>query len=126
MPSKPLRPCTTTGCGQPAASYGRCTAHQAKERRRIDKARGTAAERGYDRLHEDRFRVGVLSRADQTCAACGGFATVADHYPLSRRHLVSSGRDPNDPAYGRALCVTCHNTHTASTQGRDNLPKPGR
>lgn len=36
---------------------------------------------------------------------------------MSRKELVEAGLDPNEPDYGRALCESCHNSHTAKTQG---------
>ncbi|QIS06776.1 holin [Nocardia brasiliensis] len=90
---------------------------------RVDALRGTRTERGYGTAHSARFRAGVLARDDQTCQMCGGFADVADHHPLSRRELVAAGLDADDPQYGRALCVYCHNRHTGRTQGHGNLGK---
>jgi 5-methylcytosine-specific restriction protein A len=44
------------------------------------------------------------------------FATVADHYPLSRKELIDAGLDPNDPQHGRGLCKPCHDRETAQNQ----------
>ena len=46
---------------------------------------------------------------------CAQPSTVADHWPTERRDLVDAGLDPNDPRYGRGLCVTCHNRWTAQS-----------
>jgi 5-methylcytosine-specific restriction protein A len=43
-------------------------------------------------------------------------ATVADHWPLSRRELAERGMDPDDPAHGRGLCHGCHSKETAINQ----------
>lgn len=43
-------------------------------------------------------------------------ATVADHYPRSRRELVERGLDPDDPQHGRGLCSSCHGRATAQHQ----------
>lgn len=80
-----------------------------------DLKRGNATQRGYDHHHRDIFRKAILQRSPQ-CVLCPALATVADHYPRSRRELVRCGMDPNDPQYGRALCKACHDTHTAHTQ----------
>jgi 5-methylcytosine-specific restriction protein A len=48
------------------------------------------------------------------CVLCGfNFATVADHYPLTRKELVERGMDPNNPDAGRGLCKPCHDRYTA-------------
>jgi len=101
----PPRPCLV--CGQRAVRAGRCRRHYAQSERR----RGTAYQRGYGREHQQRFRAEVLRR-DALCVLCGAPATVADHWPRSRRALERAGDDPNDPRFGRGLCVSCHNAHT--------------
>ncbi|RZE73308.1 hypothetical protein C0R02_27625 [Streptomyces albidoflavus] len=64
-----------------------------------------------------------MCRCDQDCQRagrplhaagdCDELSTVADHWPRTRRQLVTDGEDPNDPAHGRGLCEGCHNRHTA-------------
>jgi 5-methylcytosine-specific restriction protein A len=98
-------------CGRPVVRAGKCAKHYSQ----ADRRRGSAHERGYGTEHQDRFRVGVLRAADWACVACGGDATVADHYPRTRKQLLADGDDPNDPQFGRALCKRCHDRHTAST-----------
>ena len=52
-------------------------------------------------------------------------ATVADHWPLTRRELVAAGLDPDHPARGRGLCAPCHAKATAldpRTRGGWNHP----
>lgn len=112
-----LKVCPVPGCPTLTAS-GRCDNH----RRESDKARGTAADRGYKgRGHTRRFRPGVLER-DQLCVLCDAeglpptLATVADHWPLSRRELVDRGLDPDDPQHGRGLCKRHHDRETARHQ----------
>lgn len=53
------------------------------------------------------------------CVLCGQLATVADHYPRSRRQLIDA-REPNpdDARWLRALCARCHNRETARRQPR--------
>lgn len=102
------RVCTTPGCPNPAGG-GRCPTHQ----QRADRDRGTTAERGYTGQHNTRFRREVLAR-DNWCW-CGAKATVADHYPRTRKQLIVAGLDPDDPQYGRGLCKPHHDQHTAAT-----------
>lgn len=84
-------------------------------RKTKDRARGTAAQRGYGRSHR-RFRRGVLTR-DPVCVLCLLEPSVeADHWPLSRRELEQRGMDPNDPRHGRGLCHRCHSSETARNQ----------
>ena len=110
-----LTVCPTPGCPQltPGGRCGTC-------RRKAEAERGTAAQRGYDNQHRTIFRPKVLARAGYICQAnlpgCAGTATVADHYPLSRRELVEAGLNPNNPKYGRALCKPCHDRETARNQ----------
>ena len=47
---------------------------------------------------------------------CNDIATVADHWPTSRRDLIAKGKDPNDPNHGRGLCASCHGRETAAHQ----------
>jgi len=111
MSRRALTTCSTPGCPV-LTSGGRCPGC----RREAEARRGTARQRGYGGGHERRFRRGVLVR-DPVCVLCRDeLATVADHWPLSRRQLVAAGLDPNDPAHGRGLCVSCHNKETARHQ----------
>jgi 5-methylcytosine-specific restriction protein A len=61
-------------------------------------------------LERDPLCVVHLERGDHV------LATVADHYPRSRRELEALGLDPNDPEYGRGLCASCHSRETARHQ----------
>jgi len=117
-----LKACSTPGCPELVpAGTSRCTPCDTA----ADRARGTAAERGYDRIHERRFRAAVLRR-DPLCVCtetnhrhgtpCLAPSTVADHWPLDRRELVALGLNPNDPRHGRGLCERCHNRHTSQAQ----------
>ena len=110
MPSKPPKPCRR--CGRAANTRGLCEEHA----RQNDRQRGTSTERGYtSKRHRDVFRTGVLSRDGWECVLCGEPASIADHYPRTRKQLIADGDDPDDPTYGRALCKRCHDRHTAST-----------
>lgn len=108
-----MRVCSTPGC--PTVYDGpqsRCPAHRGQ----ADKARGTTHERGYNTAGHRAFRRAVIER-DMVCVLCGlRPSTVADHYPTSRRDLISAGMNPNDPSRGRGLCKPCHDRETAHNQ----------
>lgn len=83
-------------------------------RRDADRARGN---RGYSSAGHRSFREAVLAR-DPFCVidGCTAWASVADHWPLSRRELIERGLDPDDPAAGRGLCKPHHDRSTAERQ----------
>lgn len=115
MPARPLKPCTVPSCGELTDS-GRCDGHK----RQAERDRGSATARGYGKRHRTQFRPAVLER-DICCVLCRErglwvLATVADHWPLSRRELVERGMDPDDPEHGRGLCDPCHSKETARLQ----------
>lgn len=84
--------------------------------RAAEQARGSAHQRGYTSTGHQHFRTAVLRR-DPICVQCHTeWATVADHYPTSRRDLEATGLDPNDPTKGRGLCKPCHDRETAANQ----------
>ena len=109
-----MKPCSTPGCPE-LIPHGtsRCEACATQ----ADRRRGTATDRGYTGRGHQRFRRKVLDR-DPICviADCMAPATVADHWPLSRRELIDRGLDPNNPGAGRGLCKRHHDEHTARSQ----------
>lgn len=109
---------TRTACAQPGCpnltttNASRCPTHLLADERQ----RGSSPARGYGRHHARHFRAAVLTR-DPTCVICRRErATIADHYPLSRRQLVSHGLNPDNPKYGRGLCKQCDSKQTAERQ----------
>ena len=108
-----MRVCSTAGCPTLYDTpHSRCPQH----RKQADKARGTSRDRGYNTPGHRTFRAAVLAR-DPICVLCRrALATVADHYPISRRDLIELGRNPNHPDAGRGLCKPCHDTETAQHQ----------
>lgn len=109
MPKRLAPPCTQPGCDQtkPCPDHGR-------DRRRD----GNSNARGYGQRHRDRFRRGVLD-AQPVCVLCRRApATEADHWPRTRRELVTAGLDADDPQHGRGLCKPCHSRETATTPGQ--------
>lgn len=114
MPSRPPRLCAT--CRQVVPSGTPCPTCAPARQRAVDEQRGSSGARGYGRTHRSRFRRGVLAR-DPICVLCEKrLATVADHWPIDRRELVTRGMDANDPKHGRGLCKKCHDSETARLQ----------
>lgn len=117
-----LRVCSRPGCPT-LTDTGRCPACTTV----ADQRRGTATQRGYTSRGHQRFRTAVLLRdpicvCDMDCphhlgtTECLALATVADHWPVSRRDLIAQGLNPNNPDAGRGLCKTCHDRSTAREQ----------
>jgi 5-methylcytosine-specific restriction enzyme A len=109
--ARAARTCST--CPAVISAGSRCPTCTATAERR----RGTTKQRGYSGAGHRTFRTQVLAR-DPICTTpdCYMWATVADHYPISRRDLVASGADPNDPHHGRGLCKRHHDQSTALHQ----------
>ena len=112
--------CSTPLCPNEAARGGRCEECYRKH----DRARGTAAERGYNsRRWEGTKR--TIRKRDPFCTcdagdhghasfACMHLTEVADHYPKTRKQLLEEGvRDPDKPEFCRGLCKSCHSRATA-------------
>jgi 5-methylcytosine-specific restriction enzyme A len=104
-------------CGQPgcATTYdgnqSRCDEHLT----RAKKAHWQDTKVYKSAGHRE-FRCVVLER-DPICVLCHLMAaTVADHWPKSRKDLILLGFNPDDPRFGRGLCRSCHNTQTAQHQ----------
>lgn len=118
----PQRPCTTPGCkGRvPIGERGsRCARCQIQRRRDSDRARGNAAQRGYD--HQWRKGGAEYFAAHPYCVVngpnCTKIAKVRDHYPKSRRQLVAEGvADPDAWRYLRPVCRPCHSWETTRHQ----------
>ncbi len=111
-----MRVCGVPGCPSvyPRSEGSRCAAHRKAARQARYETNNVYSSKAHRA-----FRNAVLTR-DVYCQAlgpdgCVQFATVADHYPLTRRELVELGLDPNSPTAGRGLCATHHNQHTAAT-----------
>jgi 5-methylcytosine-specific restriction protein A len=118
--------CSTSSCPEIVpAGTSRCPRCDTA----ADRARGTAAERGYNSRGHRNFRTQVLTKnplcvcTDRTKTAghnhgraCGAVSTVADHYPRSRKELQALGLNADDPAFGRGLCKRCHDYHSSQAQ----------
>lgn len=108
--ARALKTCSTSGCPE-LVTGGRCDTCRGKAEQR----RGTAAERGYNGRWR-RKRHAYLTR-HPLCVLCPAQASVADHYPTSRRDLIARGvRDPDADHRLRPLCATCHGRETAAHQ----------
>lgn len=105
------RTCNT--CPTVITSGSRC--HRCT--RAADIRRGTAHQRGYTSPGHQAFRRAVLQR-DPICVTpdCHSWATIADHWPLSRRDLIEQHHNPNDPQHGRGLCKRHHDQSTSTLQ----------
>lgn len=119
VPRVMKKPCPTPGCPELVTS-GKCEEH----RRQADQHRGTAAERGYTSVGHFRFRDEVLAR-DPICVLCMRRPSQeADHFPVSRKGLITLRLNPDDPKRGRGLCKPCHSAETARHQpGGWNRPQ---
>lgn len=121
--AKAMKVCSTRRCPELVPrDVSRCDECVAK----AEAIRGSAADRGYGSRHRRSFRRGVLLRHPLCTCECQGHtnhgtqclrpSTVADHHPRSRRELVALSLDADDPQYGRGLCRSCHDQHTAVAQ----------
>ncbi|EFL01599.1 HNH endonuclease [Streptomyces sp. SPB78] len=110
MPRRPRKPCSVPGCPE-LVTTGRCPAHE----REAEERRGSSSERGYDTRWQRR-RAAYLYH-HPWCVLCGQPATVADHFPLSRKQLVARGDpDPDTDKHLRPLDRACHARETARHQ----------
>lgn len=108
MPTRPARACAVRSCAAPAQpGHSRCAVHATALRAEYDRARPSAAARGYD----DRWRVirAMYLKRHPHCELCGQKATEAHHIIPLRDG--GSHRDVNL----QALCQRCH---SAVTMGR--------
>lgn len=111
MPNRAPKVCAQPGCPELTLS-GRCEKHQQERVRRYDKARGTAAERGYDERWRS-ARVDYLRR-NSLCVICKMNrrmtpATVVDHIKPHRGDMKLFWNVDN----WQSLCTFHHNAKTA-------------
>lgn len=114
MPSILPKSCAAPGCAR--VTHERfCSECARKQKRQYDKARPSAAKRGYDKRWQ-RLRLMVL-RGEPLCRQCGAPATDVDHI-VPR---AQGGADELDNL--QALCHSCHSRKT----NREDKPKlPGK
>jgi 5-methylcytosine-specific restriction enzyme A len=113
MPIRPLSPCTMPGCPRRATQRGRCAYHA----REVERARGSAAERGYDR--EWRLVRAAFLRHHPECVVCG---RPAEHVHHVRR--VRDGGTHHDSNLV-ALCAHHHNRETAMVDTHRSYERRG-
>jgi 5-methylcytosine-specific restriction protein A len=110
MPSKPRTPCSVPGCPE-LTTGGRCAEHK----REANKDRASRGGAVYTTRWQ-RVRKAYIYK-HPWCVLCAKAATVADHFPLSRRELEAKGDpNPDSPKHLRPLCTSCHNKETAKHQ----------
>lgn len=127
MAQAPLRPCLEVGCPERVRA-GRCAAHEAQQRQRVDRARGGATDRGYGwQWHKRRSaflvrfplcgmrRPDALSDRPTDCQREGRStpATVVDHLVA---HKGDHGRFWDERNWA-ASCARC-NRLKALEEGR--------
>lgn len=134
MPDNWLRPCRASGC--PALTHGTyCDAHMGEAKTQAqaqvkahDKARGTAARRGYGPRWQ-KARLAWLAR-HPLCGDARPDAVLPDVWSCRTRGMVTPGVDvdhivPHRGDMGlfwsaknwRTLCRHCHSVKTASEDG---------
>jgi 5-methylcytosine-specific restriction protein A len=120
MPLASKKPCRYPGCGV-AVHRGvpYCKTHTKAVRKQSDQLRGTAASRGYDKAWQQLRKLYLAEHPLCECDDCQAgtllltAAQVVDHrIPISERpDLRLSWMNL------RAMSKTCHDRHTARTQG---------
>jgi 5-methylcytosine-specific restriction protein A len=114
----PMAICSHPGCPTIVPHRGTCLAHRTPDRRPTASARGYGAK-----WRRNRAR---YLRAHPDCTLCPQPATVADHWPLTRRQLLDLGEQhPDGWHHLRPLCQRCHAIQTAKHDGsfgRDPTP----
>lgn len=131
MTRRALRPCAGSPlCPELVEGGGYCAEH----RRLRDLARGTAADRGYDKtwrttradyLAHHAPRKNYLGVSVPICENCGRCAEETQH-PLEVDHIDGLGPDGprgHDPTNLQALCRPCHQTKTAHQTGTAGGPR---
>jgi 5-methylcytosine-specific restriction enzyme A len=111
MPTRLAGPCRYGRCPRRGTSRGYCDEHAAQ----VDRARGTAAERGYTYAWQQRAR--AFLEAHRWCK-CGKRATEADHILTIKDGLARGWtREQIDADSNlRPFCKRCHSRRTALDQ----------
>jgi 5-methylcytosine-specific restriction protein A len=118
MPFRPPVPCREAGCAALVVGGGRCPDHAKERRRAHDRARGSAAKRGYG-YRWQKARAAFLA-AHPLCASHEAAGRVE---PANEVHHLIAATGPDDPQFWdpdnwQALCHDCHSAITAQEGGR--------
>jgi 5-methylcytosine-specific restriction protein A len=118
MPKKLVGPCSYGRCAKLGTVRGRCPAHA----REVDRARGTAEERGYDKPWRAR-RLEFLIK-HPWCAFCPKRAKHVDHITSIREARKRGWTRAQMEAESnlRSLCHSCHSRRTALDQSLWGAP----
>jgi 5-methylcytosine-specific restriction protein A len=103
MPTKAPVACSEPGCPRLTCG-GPCPDHAQRRLETADRARGSAAARGYDRRWRARRR--LFLSCYPICATCSAPASVVDHVVPK----AQGGAD--DESNFQSLCATCHGRKT--------------
>ncbi len=116
MPALPKKVCAHAGCARlVTAAQSKCEQHISLARKRFDKRRGSAAQRGYDKDWRV-FRLAYLSRHPLCVSAEHAHLVVAteiDHILPLRDRPDLKFQESNL----QALCKSCHSRKTSSERG---------
>jgi len=105
MTRRAWKPCGKPGC-RALVRGGFCREHA----RSTDQARGTAFERGYDKVHVA-FRAVNIGNSCEKC----GVDQADSEWPLELDHIDGLGpKGPRglDPENAQTLCKPCHSAKT--------------
>lgn len=116
MPRKMPKPCAHPGC--PNLTHDRfCSDHAKQERKRYDRERGTAAQRGYGSRWR-KYRKWFLTQ-NPLCVKCKEEGKLT---PATDVDHIQAVKGPNDPLFWepsnhQALCHSCHSRKTVKENG---------
>lgn len=106
-----LSPCVEPGCPN-LTDAGKCAIHRREARRRSDRRRPTADQRGYDRRWRQTRRAYLRGHPGCEVIDCDAPATMVDHID----GLGPLGPYGHDEFNLRSMCDTCHGRRTARDQ----------
>lgn len=107
MPTRPLNPCTTSGCPNKSTEGGPCFQHADPTKTRGWNHDGkSAAKRGYDRKWRDHTRPRILKRDNYLCQE---HLRRGDYVPATTvDHKINKARGGSDEDSNlEALCTSC-------------------
>ncbi len=111
MPNRPKHECPAPGCHVLVSGKGRC----AKHRTDVNRARGSAASRGYGSRWR-KVRAIALSR-EPLCRDCAKRGLTVASECVDHIVPMARGGEQYDLDNLQGLCVPCHSTKTATEDG---------